>query len=222
MSDRYKILVTGGAGYLGSIMVPELLAAGHTVTVVDNFLFRQNSLNHVCADPHFSVVRGDVRDDGLMRELLRSADIVIPLAALVGAPSCKQDPVAATTVNLEAPKAMLKAMSPAQRLLIPITNSGYGVGESGKFCTEATPMRPLSRYGLHKVEVEKLVLDRGNAISFRLATAFGMSPRMRLDLLVNDFVYRAVTDRFVVLFEGHFRRNYIHVRDVTRSSSFTG
>jgi nucleoside-diphosphate-sugar epimerase len=216
MSDRYKILVTGGAGYLGSIMVPELLAAGHTVTVVDNFLFRQNSLNHVCADPNFSVVRGDVRDDALMRELLKSADIVIPLAALVGAPFCKQDPVAATTVNLDAPKAMLKAMSPAQRLLIPITNSGYGIGESGKFCTEATPMRPLSRYGLHKVEVEKLVLDRGNAISFRLATVFGMSPRMRLDLLVNDFVYRAVTDRFVVLFEGHFRRNYIHVRDVTR------
>ena len=216
MSEHLQILVTGGAGYLGSIMVPALLAAGHVVTVLDNFMFRQNSLNHVCADQNFAVVKGDVRDDRLMRELLGSADVVIPLAALVGAPLCQQDPVAATTVNLEAPKAMLKAMSPAQRLLIPITNSGYGVGESDKFCTEATPMRPLSRYGIHKVEVEKMVLDRGNAISFRLATVFGMSPRMRLDLLVNDLVHRAVTDRFVVLFEGHFRRNYIHVRDVTR------
>jgi nucleoside-diphosphate-sugar epimerase len=183
----YNILVTGGAGYLGSIMVPELLKAGHKVTVLDNFMFKQAPLNHV----------------------------VIPLAALVGAPLCKQDPVGATTTNLDAQLMLISKLSKDQRILMPITNSGYGVGEEGKFCTEETPMRPISLYGIHKVEVEKAVLAHGNAISFRLATVFGMAPRMRLDLLVNDFVYRAVYDRFVVLFESHFKRNYIHVRDVT-------
>jgi len=212
-----NILVTGGAGYLGSIMVPELLRAGHKVTVLDNFLFKQATLNHCVADPNFDVVRGDVRDAALVKSLLAKADIVIPLAALVGAPLCKQDPVGATSVNLDAQLALVKALSPNQRVLMPITNSGYGVGEAGKFCTEDTPMRPLSLYGIHKVEVEKAVLDHGNAISFRLATVFGMSPRMRIDLLVNDFTYRAVNDRFVVLFEGHFKRNYIHVRDVART-----
>jgi nucleoside-diphosphate-sugar epimerase len=212
-----KILVTGGGGYLGAILVPELLRAGFSVTVLDNFLFRQSSLNQLCADPGFDVVRGDIRDLELMRRLLRDADIIIPLAALVGAPLCKQDPVAATSVNRDAPLAMLKLLSPDQRLLVPITNSGYGIGEPGRYCTEATPLRPLSLYGVHKVEVEEAILSRGNAISFRLATVFGMSPRMRLDLLVNDFVHRAVTDKFVVLFEAHFRRNYIHVRDVARA-----
>lgn len=211
------ILVTGGAGYLGSILVPELLRAGHRVTVLDNFLFKQASLNHCVADPAFDVVRGDVRDQALVKSLLAKADIVIPLAALVGAPLCKQDPVGATSVNLDAQMALVKALAPSQRVLMPITNSGYGIGEAGKFCTEDSPMRPISLYGIHKVEVEKAVLDHGNAISFRLATVFGMSPRMRLDLLVNDFTYRAVNDRFIVLFEGHFKRNYIHVRDVART-----
>jgi nucleoside-diphosphate-sugar epimerase len=216
MSEQLNILVTGGAGYLGSIMVPELLRAGHKVTVLDNFLFKQHTLGHVCADPNFTVVRGDARDEALMKTLLAKADIVIPLAALVGAPLCKQDPVGATSTNLDAPRMMLKLMAPSQRLLMPITNSGYGVGEAGKFCTEETPMRPLSLYGIHKVEVENAIMERGNAISFRLATVFGVAPRMRIDLLVNDFVHRAVTDRFIVLFEGHFKRNYIHIRDVTR------
>lgn len=213
----YNILVTGGAGYLGSIMVPELLAAGHKVTVLDNFMFRQNSLGGVCANPDFQVVRGDVRDEATVKALVAKADVVIPLAALVGAPLCKADPVGATSTNLDAQLLLLKLLSPSQRVLMPITNSGYGVGESGKFCTEDTPMRPISLYGIHKVEVEKATLDRGNAISFRLATVFGMAPRMRIDLLVNDFVHRAVNDRFIVLFEGHFKRNYIHIRDVTRA-----
>lgn len=215
MSKGFNILVTGGAGYLGSIMVPALLAAGHRVTVLDNFMFKQSSLNHCCADPNFAVVKGDCRDEALMRKLSAAVDVVIPLAALVGAPMCKADPVGAETTNLQAQLMLLKILSPDQRVLMPITNSGYGVGESGKFCTEETPLRPLSLYGIHKVEVEKALLDRGNAISFRLATVFGMAPRMRIDLLVNDFVYRAVYDRFVVLFESHFKRNYIHVRDVT-------
>ena len=212
-----SILITGGAGYIGSILVPELLARGNKVTVLDNFFFQQASLGHVCADSNFELVSGDVRDENLVASLIANHDVVIPLAALVGAPLCARDPFTAEAVNLNAPLAMLRMMSPAQRLLMPITNSGYGVGEPGKVCTEKTPMRPVSLYGRHKVELEKAVLDRGNAISFRLATVFGMSPRMRLDLLVNDFVYRAVTDRAVVLFESHFKRNYIHVRDVARA-----
>ncbi len=213
----YNILVTGGAGYLGSIMVPELLAAGHKVTVLDNFMFKQNSLAHCCANTNFSVVKGDCRDEALMKTLVKGADVVVPLAALVGAPLCSLDPIGATTTNLDSPLALFKMLSREQRVLMPITNSGYGVGEHGKFCTEESPLRPLSLYGIHKVEVEKALMERGNAISFRLATVFGMAPRMRIDLLVNDFTYRAVTDRAVVLFEPHFKRNYIHVRDVTRA-----
>ena len=212
----YNILVTGGAGYLGSIMVPEMLAAGHKVTVLDNFMFKQNSLAHCCSSPNFSVVKGDCRDEALMKKLIVGADVVVPLAALVGAPLCSLDPIGATTTNLDSPLALFKMLSKEQRVLMPITNSGYGVGEKGKFCTEESPLRPLSLYGIHKVEVEKALMERGNAISFRLATVFGMAPRMRIDLLVNDFTYRAVTDRAVVLFEPHFKRNYIHVRDVTR------
>ncbi len=211
------ILVTGGAGYLGSIMVPEFLKAGHKVTVLDNFMFRQNSLAACAADSNFDVVKGDARDESLVKGLLKTADVVVPLAALVGAPLCKQDPIGATTTNLDGQMMLIRALSPSQRVLMPITNSGYGVGESGKFCTEETPLRPISLYGVHKVEVEKAALDRGNSISFRLATVFGMAPRMRIDLLVNDFTHRAVTDRFVVLFESHFKRNYIHVRDVAQA-----
>ena len=213
----YKILVTGGAGYLGSILVPELLKAGHKVTVLDNFMFKQNSLAHCCADPNFAVVRGDARDEAVVRGLLKDADVVIPLAALVGAPICAMDPIGATTTNLDAQLMLIRLLSSDQRVLVPITNSGYGIGEKGKFCTEETPMRPISLYGRHKVEVEQAALDRGNTVSFRLATVFGMAPRMRIDLLVNDFTYRAVYDRSVLLFEPHFSRNYIHIRDVTRA-----
>ena len=217
MNSSPSILVTGGAGYIGSILVGELLVRGYRVTVLDNFFFQQASLGHLCADPNFDLVRGDIRDEHLMAGLLSRHDVVIPLAALVGAPLCSRDPYTAEAVNLKAPLAMLKMMSSEQRLLMPITNSGYGIGEHGKMCTEESPLRPVSLYGRHKVEVEKAVLDRGNAISFRLATVFGMSPRMRLDLLVNDFVHRAVTDHAITLFESHFKRNYIHVRDVARA-----
>jgi nucleoside-diphosphate-sugar epimerase len=213
---RFKILVTGGAGYLGSVLVPGLLDAGHAVTVLDNFMYRQASLNHVCHHPNFSAVRGDVRVEAVVRPLVEKADIIIPLAAYVGAPLCSQDPVGAETTNHDAVKAMLGWLSPAQRILMPTTNSAYGSGDENNFCTEESPLRPISRYAIDKVEVEKALMAHPNSISFRLATVFGMSPRMRLDLLVNDFTYRAVHDRFVVLFEGHFKRNYIHVRDVAR------
>jgi nucleoside-diphosphate-sugar epimerase len=213
----HSILVTGGAGYLGSTLVPALLAAGHKVTVLDNFMYRQAPLAHVCADANFDMVRGDARDATVLRPLIKRADIVIPLAALVGAPLCERDQVGAETTNHGGVRTAIELMSREQRLLMPTTNSGYGIGEAGQFCTEDTPLRPISVYGRTKVEAERAVLDRGNSISFRLATVFGMSPRMRLDLLVNDFVYRAVTDRAVVLFEAHFKRNYLHVRDVANA-----
>jgi nucleoside-diphosphate-sugar epimerase len=212
------VLVTGGAGYLGSILVPALLDGGFAVTVVDNFMYGQDSLAAVCYHPQFSLVRGDVRSMDTMRPLLKDADVIIPLAALVGAPLCDRDPIAATATNKDAIVEMLGHISRDQRVLLPITNSGYGVGEAGKHCTEETPIRPISLYGRDKVAVERILLDRHpETISFRLATVFGVSPRMRLDLLVNDFTYRAHVDRFIVLFESHFKRNFIHVRDVARA-----
>jgi nucleoside-diphosphate-sugar epimerase len=211
-----KILITGGAGYLGSVLTPTLLGLGHEVTVVDNFLFRQNTLADCCPYASFQVVRGDCRDEALMTKLVAKADVIIPLAALVGAPLCDRDPVAARTTNFEAVAILCRLASPTQRIIMPVTNSGYGVGEKGKHCTEETPLRPISLYGVTKVRAEEAILQRENSISFRLATVFGVSPRMRIDLLVNDFVHRAITDRAVVIFEGHFKRNYIHVRDVAR------
>lgn len=214
---NYNILVTGGAGYLGSVMVPELLSLGHNVTVLDTFMFGQNSLVDVCYKDNFNVVRGDTRNEALLKELTKKVDIVIPLAALVGAPLCNRDEIGTVTINRDAIKLLSGILSKEQRVLMPITNSGYGIGEEGVYCTEETPLRPISTYGKTKVEAESIILERKNSISFRLATVFGMSPRMRLDLLVNDFVYRAVNDRFIVIFEGHFKRNYIHIRDVARA-----
>ncbi|MAY06075.1 MAG: hypothetical protein CMO72_02715 [Verrucomicrobiales bacterium] len=211
-----NILITGGAGYLGSVMTPHLLSKGHHVTVLDNFMFRQNSLADCCHYERFQVVRGDCRDRDTVKPLLKKADIIIPLAALVGAPLCNDDKEAAESVNHGAVKTLCELSSPDQRIIMPITNSGYGVGEEGKFCTEETPLRPITLYGKTKVAAEEAVLSRDNSVSFRLATVFGMAPRMRLDLLVNDFVYRAVNDRALLIFEGHFKRNYIHVRDIAR------
>jgi nucleoside-diphosphate-sugar epimerase len=211
-----KILVTGGAGYIGSVLVPHLLQAGHAVTVLDNFLFQQSSLADCCGYDEFEVVRGDVRDEALVRRLMRASDAAIPLAALVGAPLCRNDPLGTRTINQDAVQMLCRIASSSQRILLPVTNSGYGIGESGKHCSEDSPLRPISLYGITKVEAESAVLQRENSVTFRLATVFGMSPRMRLDLLVNDFVYRAVHDRAVVVFEGHFKRNYIHIRDVAR------
>ena len=210
-----KILVTGGAGYLGSTMVPELLKKGYKVTVIDNFMFKQNSLANVCSNPNFEIIRGDIRDKKIMKGCMKNADVIIPLAALVGAPLCNEDKIGATTINHDAIEMMFDLSSREQIILMPTTNSAYGTGDKDNFCTEESELRPISQYAIEKVEIEKRLLDMPNSISFRLATVFGMSPRMRLDLLVNDFTYRAFRDRFVVLFESHFKRNYIHVRDVT-------
>lgn len=211
-----KILVTGGAGYLGSILVPHLLSLGHEVTVLDTLIYGQAPLLDCCIDENFAFVCGDARDERVIRPLIAKTDCIVPLAALVGAPACARDAIGATSVNRDAVALISRLRSTAQRVLFPTTNSGYGIGQEGVACTEDTPLRPISLYGTTKVEAEKVLLDSGEAVTFRLATVFGASPRMRLDLLVNDFVYRAVNDRAVVLFEAHFKRNYIHIRDVAR------
>jgi len=212
-----RLLVTGGAGYLGSVLVPMLLGEGQDVTVVDNFLYDQASLLDCCHHPRLSIVRGDAGDRALMAGCLKTADVILPFACLTGAPVCDLAPREAKRVNLDAIAMLLELRSPQQRIIFPTTNSGYGIGQAGLYCTEETPLRPISTYGRLKVEAERLVLEAGASVTLRLATVFGISPRMRLDLLVNDFVYRAVTDGFVVLFQADFKRNYLHVRDAARA-----
>jgi len=209
-----RILITGGAGYLGSVLCEHLLTAGHNVTVVDNLMFGQTTLFHLCANSAFNFVRGDVRDEVLIGRLVKDADVIIPLAALVGAPICDRDPGLAKQVNLEAVKLINRLRSRSQLIIYPTTNSGYGTKSGDKFCTEETPLEPISLYGQTKVQAEQEVLASENAITLRLATVFGLSPRMRLDLLVNHFVHAAVFDGYIVIFEKDFKRNYIHIRDV--------
>ena len=212
-----KILVTGGAGYIGAVLVPRLLVEGHEVIVLDNFMYNQSSLLDVCYNDKLTIIRGDTRDKNVVVKLMKSVDAIFPLACLTGAPLCAKDPVAAQTILFDAIKMILEMRSKDQMVIFPTTNSGYGVGEKGKHCTEETPLRPISLYGKLKVDAENAILDSGGGITLRLATAFGISPRMRLDLLVNDFTYRAVYDKFVILFEAHFNRNYIHVRDISKA-----
>ena len=211
-----NILVTGGAGYIGSTLVPELLNLGHKVTVLDNFMYRQTSLNHCAIHDNFEIVRGDVRSDDLMKSLFKKADVIFPLAALVGAPICNADPFAADSINKLAVLSMLDQISKDQIVIMPTTNSAYGSGDGDNFCTEESPLSPISKYAIDKVKVEQELMSRENAISLRLATVFGLSPRMRIDLLVNDFTFRAVHDGFIVLFESNFKRKYIHVSDISR------
>lgn len=212
-----SVLITGGAGYIGSTLTPLLLSKGYKVTVVDNFYFNQNSLLSSCSNPNFEVYDADARDENLIKNLVAKHDILIPLAAVVGAPACDKDKEGATSLNFESIKLINKLRSKDQKILYPNTNSGYGIGTDGQFCTEETPLNPISLYGKTKVDAEMLLLDSGNALTFRLATVFGIAPRMRIDLLVNDFTWRAFNDKFVVLFEGHFKRNFIHVKDVAKA-----
>lgn len=215
-----NILVTGGAGYVGSVLVPVLLQNGHKVTVIDNFLYKQPSLASVVSNKNFSLVYGDVRDKELMSKHISGADIIIPLAAIVGAPACLKDPQMASSVNKDSMIWMFDKISSSQQILMPTTNSAYGSGDENNYCDEESKLNPLSLYAKDKVHVEKYLMEKENATSFRLATVFGISPRMRLDLLVNNFVQRALTDRFVILFEGHFKRNYVHVKDVVDAFVF--
>ena len=215
-----KILVTGGAGYIGSILVPKLLAANNAVTVIDSMMYGQTSLLDCCAAPQFTFIRGDICDRGLMARMVPQFDVIIPLAAIVGAPACKRNPALAKMVNYDAQMYLVEQTSSRQMIVFPNTNSGYGIGGKEAYCTEKSPLRPISQYGRDKVAVEQALLSHGNGVSLRMATMFGVSPRMRLDLLVNDFTYRAFKDRVIVLFEEHFRRNYIHVRDVAKAFQF--
>ena len=212
-----KILVTGGAGYIGSILVPELIKLNHEVTVLDNFMYKQSSLNHLCVFENFKIINGDIRDKNLIKSLLKTNDLIIPLAAIVGAPLCSKDPFSAQSINHDAIAEMIKDASKDQLIIMPTTNSAYGTGDKNNYCDENSILKPISKYAIDKVEIEKLLMARENSISYRLATVFGMSPRMRIDLLVNDFTYRAYHDSALIIFEGHFKRNYIHIRDVVNS-----
>lgn len=215
-----RVLITGGAGYIGSVLCPFLLAKGFSVTVIDNLYYKQHSLLPCFSNPKFRFVQGDACNETLLLKELKSADIIIPLAAIVGAPACDRMPLLATQLNYDAILKILDASTPSQLLLYPNTNSGYGIGEKQTFCTEKTPLSPISLYGKLKVQSEEKLLASGRAVAFRLATVFGVSPRMRLDLLVNDFTFRACQDRCIVLFEEHFKRNFIHVRDVANAFHF--
>jgi len=214
-----KVLITGGAGYIGSVLAVYLLRKNYHVTVIDNLYYNQDSLLTACQYPKFDFINGNARDEVLIKDILPSFDFIIPLACLVGAPLCEKNKELAISTNYGAIKLIDKFRTNNQGIIYPTTNSGYGIGEKDNYCTEESQLKPISLYGKTKVDAERLLLDTGNAITLRLATVFGTSQRMRMDLLVNDFVYRALNDRVLVLFEEHFRRNYIHIQDVAMTFS---
>jgi nucleoside-diphosphate-sugar epimerase len=209
-----RVLITGGAGYLGSILSERLLNGPYEVTVVDNLMYGQHGLFHLCANPRFDFINGDVRDEKLIGRLVKEADVLIPLAAIVGAPGCDRDPLLAKSVNLEAIRMLNRLRSPSQLVVYPTTNSGYGTQTGDVYCTEDTPLEPISLYGQTKSQAEHDLLESPNTVTLRLATVFGLSPRMRLDLLVNHFTYTAMAEGYIVIFEKDFKRNYVHIRDV--------
>ncbi len=216
-----KILITGGAGYLGSVITGRMLEEGHEVVVLDKLLFNQTSLLQYTSNPKFTFIYGDVRNYELLRELCTKAEVIIPLAAIVGFPACAADPKLAKEINFDQILNIIKiTKGKGKKILYPNTNSGYGLGEGQLECTEESPLKPISVYGTTKVEAEKYLKTNTDAIIFRLATVFGVSPRMRTDLLVNDFVYKSITDKYIVVFEKEFKRNFIHIQDVADAFVF--
>ena len=216
-----KILITGGAGYIGSMLSTELVLQGYQVTVIDKLKYEKSSLDHLYYYKNFSFINSDVRNEKILRENIKKHEFIIPLAALVGAPLCEKFKKDAISTNLEAIKLILKNLNKKKKIIYLTTNSGYGIGEKNKFCNESSPLKPISLYGQTKCDAENEVRKFKNSISFRLATVFGSSFRMRSDLLVNNFVQRAVNENYIDIFEPKFRRNFIHIRDVVRGIVFS-
>lgn len=216
-----KILITGGAGYLGSVITGKMLVSGHQVTVLDKLIFNQVSLLSYTSNPNFKFIHGDVRNEGLLKKLCEDADVIIPLAAIVGFPACAAEPELAEEVNFNQIRNIIKfTEGKGKKVLYPNTNSGYGIGENQTECTEESPLSPISVYGKTKCDAENILKEKTDAIIFRLATVFGVSSRMRTDLLVNDFTYKAITDKYIVVFEKTFKRNFIHIEDVANAFLF--
>lgn len=215
----YNILITGGFGYIGQVFI-NLLDKNYKITVIDSLNYNQDVNKIIQKYPKIKFIKGDVRDEKLIKSSTKNIDFIFPLAGLVGAPLCKNKPEEAKEVNEDSIKLLCKIADKDTKIIIPTTNSGYGIGSKNSFCTETSPINPISIYGITKMAAEKLLLKRGNAISLRLATVFGMSPRMRLDLLVNNFCHIALTQKKIEIFEGHFRRNFVHIKDVARAFIF--
>ncbi len=210
-----KVLVTGGAGYVGTSLIPQLLDAGHHVRVLDNLMAGGDQLLPFFSRPHFEFIKGDIRNPDDVKAAVRGQDAVAHLAAIVGYPACRKDPVLAEQVNVTGTRNLAQALSRQQLVIFGSTGSNYGAVED--ICTEETPLNPLSLYGQTKTIAEAHLLEHCSAVAFRFATAFGLSPRLRLDLLVNDFTYKAVTQQYLVVYEAHFMRTFIHVRDMGRA-----
>jgi len=215
-----KILITGGAGYLGSVLSTELVSLGYDVTVIDLLKYEKNSLSHLFYFKNFTLITADINKEEVIKKYIKKFDFIIPLAALVGAPLCEKNKLLAKKTNVGSLKLILKYIKKSQKIIYPTTNSGYGIGQKNKYCDEESPLNPISLYGVTKLEAEKIVMQHKNSVAFRLATVFGFSYRMRTDLLVNNFVERAVKTKKLDIFEPHFRRNYVHIRDVVKAMLF--